>query len=46
MIAQRMLLRLTARDLSFLVRDRGIPEIVRRGAERMIKQRASSRNIM
>lgn len=46
MIAQRMLLRLTARDLSFLVRDRGIPEIVRRGAEQMIKQRASSRNIM
>jgi hypothetical protein len=46
MIAQRMLPRLTARDLSLLVRDRGIPEIVRRGAERMLKQRAASRDIM
>jgi hypothetical protein len=46
MIAQRMLPRLTARDLSLLVRDRGIPEIVRRGAERMLKQRAASRQVM
>ncbi len=46
MIAQRMLPRLTVRDLSLLVRDRGIPEIVRRGAERMLKQRASSRQVM
>jgi hypothetical protein len=46
MIAQRMLLRLTAKDLALLIRDRGIPEIVRRGAERMLKQRAASRDIM
>jgi len=46
MITQRMLPRLTAKDLSLLVRDRGIPEIVRRGAERMMKQRATSRNVM
>ena len=46
MVAQRMLPRLTARDLSLLVRDRSIPEIVRRGAERTLKQRAASRNAM
>ncbi len=46
MVAQRMLPRLTARDLSLLVRDRSIPEIVRRGAERTLKQRAGSRNVM
>jgi hypothetical protein len=45
MIAQRMLSRLTARDLMLLVRDRGISEIVRRSAERMLKQRAASRNV-
>lgn len=43
MTAQRMLPRLTARDLALLVRDRGISEAVRRGAERLVKQRANSR---
>ncbi len=46
MIAQRMLPRLTARDLTLLMRDRGISEIVRRSAERMLKQRAASREVM
>ncbi len=46
MIAQRILPRLTARDLSLLVRDRSISELVRRGAERTLKQRAASRNVM
>ena len=45
MIAQRMLSRLTARDLTLLVRDRGISDIVRRSAERALKQRAASRNV-
>ncbi|NWG13629.1 MAG: hypothetical protein HXY20_08855 [Acidobacteria bacterium] len=42
MIAQRMLSRLTTRDLSLLVRDRGIPEVIRRGAQRMLSQRTST----
>ncbi len=43
MIAQRMLPRLTTRDLSLLIRDRGIPEIVRRSAQRMLSQRTSTK---
>jgi hypothetical protein len=39
MISQRMLLRLLSKDLMMLSRDRGIPEAVRRGAERLLKQR-------
>jgi len=42
MTAQRMLSRLTTRDLSLLVRDRGIPEIVRRNAQRILEQRAGA----
>ncbi len=43
MIAQRMLTRLTTRDLSLLIRDRGIPEIVRRSAQQMLSQRTSTK---
>jgi hypothetical protein len=39
MISQRMLLRLLSKDLMMLSRDRGIPEAVRRGADRLLKQR-------
>lgn len=40
-ISQRLLSRLQSRDLAGLVHDRGIPEAVRRNAERIIGQRLS-----
>jgi hypothetical protein len=43
MISQRFLLRLLAKDLIMLSRDRGVPEAVRKGAERMVKQRAGQK---
>ncbi len=43
MISQRLLLRLLPKDLMMLSRDRGVPEAVRRGAERLVKQRAAQR---
>lgn len=42
-ISQRMLPRLLAKDLAMLARDRGIPEAVRRNADRMMKQRNASK---
>ncbi len=44
MIAQRMLGRLHTKDLALIGRDRGIPEAVRRNAQRMAAQRASSKS--
>jgi hypothetical protein len=44
MIAQRMLSRLQTRDLTLLGRDRGIPEAVRRNAQRMAAQRESGKS--
>jgi hypothetical protein len=43
MIAQRMLSRLHAKDLALLGRNRGIPEAIRRNAQRMAAQRESGR---
>jgi hypothetical protein len=42
MISQRLMFRLQARDLMMLTRDRGIPEAVRRNAQRLLNQRNSS----
>jgi hypothetical protein len=44
MISQRMLSRLHTKDLTLLGRDRGIPEAVRRNAQRIAAQRASARS--
>jgi hypothetical protein len=44
-ISQRMLFRLHARDLMLLSRDHGIPEAVRRNAQRLISQRMASKSI-
>jgi hypothetical protein len=41
MISQRLLLRLLPKDLMMLSRDRGVPEGVRTGADRLVKQRAA-----
>jgi hypothetical protein len=43
-ISQRMLSRLHTKDLTLLGRDRGIPEAVRRNAQRMAAQRTSARS--
>ncbi len=43
-ISQRMLFRLHARDLMLLSRDHGIPEAVRRNAQRLISQRKVSKS--
>jgi hypothetical protein len=43
MIAQRMLSRLHTRDLYLIGRDRGIPEAVRRNAQRMAAQREAGK---
>jgi len=43
MISQRLLLRLLPKDLIMLSRDRGVPEAVRKGAERTVKQRAGQK---
>jgi len=40
MISQRLLPRLTTKDLSLLARDRGIPDFVRRSAARTVAQRS------
>ncbi len=42
MVSQRLLFRLQSKDLSLLARDRGIPEAVRQGAQRALKQRSNS----
>ena len=42
MISQRLMFRLQARDLMMLTRDRGIPEAVRRNAQRLLNQRNAS----
>jgi hypothetical protein len=42
-ISQRMLNRVLTKDLSLLTRDRGIPEAVRRSAQRILSQRTSSK---
>ena len=39
MISQRLMFRLLPKDLMLLARDRGIPEAVRRNAERMVAQK-------
>lgn len=44
MISQRLLIRLLPRDIAMLARDRGVPEAVRRNADRMIKQRSANRS--
>jgi hypothetical protein len=43
MIAQRLLSRLHTRDLALIGRDRGVPEAVRRNAQRIASQRESGR---
>jgi len=43
MISQRMLLRLLPKDLMMLARDRGVPEAVRGGADRLLKQRNANK---
>ncbi len=45
LISQRLMIRLLSKDLKLLSRDRGLPEAVRRNAERMLKQRGSSKSI-
>jgi hypothetical protein len=40
-ISQRLIFRLRSSDLSLLTRDRGIPEVVRYNATRILQQRAS-----
>jgi hypothetical protein len=42
MISQRLMFRLQSRDLMMLARDRGIPEAVRRNAQRLLNQRNAS----
>ncbi len=42
-ISQRMMSRLLNKDLVTLARDRGVPEVVRRGAERALNQRSSQK---
>jgi hypothetical protein len=44
MISHRLLSQLHPKDLLMLSRDRGIPEALKRNAERMIKQRAVSKS--
>ncbi len=41
MISQRMIPRLIPKDLINLARDRSLPELVRKSAERMVKQRSA-----
>lgn len=43
LISQRLMIRLLSKDLKLLIRDRGLPEAVRRNAERMLQQRSSSK---
>jgi hypothetical protein len=42
MISQRLMFRLQSRDLIMLARDHGIPEGVRRNAQRLLSQRSTS----
>ena len=42
MISQRLMFRLQSRDLTMLARDHGIPEGVRRNAQRLLSQRSTS----
>ncbi|MFH1574725.1 MAG: HEAT repeat domain-containing protein [Acidobacteriota bacterium] len=42
MIAQHLLFRLRTRDLSLVVRDRGVPEAVRRNAQRTLAARSAA----
>ncbi len=44
LISQRMLTRLHNKDLAGVARDRGVPEIVRRNAQRTLNQRTSQRS--
>ncbi len=45
LISQRLMIRLLSKDLKLLTRDRGLPEAVRRNAERMLKQRSSPKSM-
>lgn len=44
LISQRMLIRLQNKDLLMLTRDRGVPEALRRNAQRTLSQRTSQRS--
>jgi len=46
MISQRLLFRLRTKDLSLICRDKGVPEAVRKNAQRALTSRASSKSIM
>jgi hypothetical protein len=41
LVSQRLMIRLQNKDLQLLSRDRGIPELVRRNAQRMLNQRTA-----
>ncbi len=45
LISQRLISRLHTKDLQLLSRDRGVPEIVRRNAQRTVAQRTDSRGM-
>ena len=46
MISQRLIFRLQTRDLKLLARDKSIPEVVRRNAQRTLNERLASRDAL